>query len=75
MERFVYGGVRVSGDVVEAENTTTMVNPRLVAVDASAELSSLSFDIETDRHHSEVYSIAWDFSIRITTVAAGGCAG
>lgn len=61
MERFIYGGVRVSGDGVEEGTIRTMTNPRLVAADVSAELSSLSFDIETDRHHSEVYSIAWDF--------------
>lgn len=61
MERFIYGGVAVYGDVIEGRDMCTLVNPHVVAADVSAELSSMSFDIETDRHQSEVYSIAWDF--------------
>lgn len=61
MERFIYGGVRLTGDVFEEDNMPTIINPRMEAADVSTELSSMSFDIETNRHHSEVYSIAWDF--------------
>ena len=61
MERFIYGGVRVTGDVSMQEGVATMVSPRVEAADVAADLSSMSFDIETDRHQTEVYSIAWDY--------------
>ncbi|MEE8399889.1 MAG: DNA polymerase II [Desulfobacterales bacterium] len=75
MERFIYGGVHIDSDGIDEDKAGTIVNPRLVAADVSTELSSLSFDIETDRHHSEVYSIAWDFragSRRIQQVVVRG---
>jgi len=61
MERFVRGGVHVAGDPFVEGNITTMINPRISAADVTATLSRMSFDIETDHRHTEVYSIAWDF--------------
>lgn len=75
MERFIYGAVRVKGDVIEDDNVCTLINPQVIATDTSVALSRMSFDIETNGNQSEVYSIAWDYrdgSERIQQVVMRG---
>jgi len=62
MERFIYGGAIVEGTGVTSDGMQIFVNPKIsAAADVWADLSSMSFDIETDGTQSQVYSIAWDF--------------
>lgn len=58
MERFVRGGVRLTGTPVRQHGVTRLRNPKLRGIDVEPDLATVSLDIETDGFDGEVYSIA-----------------
>lgn len=58
MERFITGGLVVTGEPREREGVLEFLNPRLSAGEHHPHLSLLSFDIETDGFEGPLLSIA-----------------
>ena len=59
MERFVTGGVRARGELIQREGFLEMRNPQLKAAEHEPALRLASLDIETDGGEGPVLSIAW----------------
>ena len=58
MERFITGGVQISGAATTVEGFQDVQRGRLTAIDYRPRLRAVSIDIETDYRASELYSIA-----------------
>ncbi|MFO0598777.1 MAG: DNA polymerase II [Myxococcaceae bacterium] len=58
MERFIKGGVRLTGAATERDGVWRMTNPTIAAVDVTPKLRTLSLDIETDGWDGPVLSLA-----------------
>jgi DNA polymerase-2 len=58
MERFITGGVRISGASSAVDGFRDVEGGRLAAIDYRPQLRTVSIDIETDYTASELYSIA-----------------
>jgi DNA polymerase-2 len=58
MERFIRGGVRITGNATQRGNTLAFDDPRLKATDVEPALRVVSLDIETDGFEGALYSIA-----------------
>jgi len=73
MERFITGGLRVSGPATLRAGVLHMVDPKVVQCDYLPELRLLSIDIETDGFEGPLLSIAGvgDAQERVFIVDAG----
>lgn len=59
MERFIKGGVALTGTAVTRDGITRMMNPAIKAAEVTPTLRTLSLDIETDGWDGPVLSIAF----------------
>ena len=58
MERFVRGGIRLTGKGRKSGSLTILDNPKIASADVQPNLHAVSLDIETNGFDGEVFSIA-----------------
>ncbi|MGV3621392.1 MAG: DNA polymerase II [Archangium sp.] len=59
MERFIKGGVALTGNAITRDGITRLNNPAIKAADVTPSLRTLSLDIETDGWDGPVLSVAF----------------